>query len=530
MAVRGMSVDATRDWQAAEQFSAQGQVEQARPLYLGLLEDRAIAPYAHLRLSVAEQQAGDIRGAVGHALDAFGKAHADPALLEMLCKLLLRLGETRAALACANALLGMSASAGALAEVGKMLSDHMLPDAALSLLRRAMAEGMANAPAMQYLLGLNLMYAGDLGAAERALETSVRGNPGLAPAHWALAKMGNEAGRGDRIGRLRALLQGPDGNGNDASLLWYSLFHELDRDDQVAAAWPALEEAMRIRRRQVRYDEPAQEALFAEATQALRLAVDAPVDVATQGPAPIFIVGLPRSGTTVIEQALCREADVASVGELRDLPAQMRWVAERAGPFHVDAGLLQAVGRDQLRSLGERYLAHTQWRARGHAFFADKWPENYLAIGHILASLPNARVVCVRRGGADACFSNLKEWFAASYPYSYTQEEVARQYIRYEAFLRRVREVGSSRVAFVEYETFVRQPQVAIEALKLLLGLPGRTSPQPSESVPTASAVQVRSSVSTRHVGSWARYAAWLGPMLDELERGGFPQDREVAP
>ena len=330
MAVRGMSVDATRDWQAAEQFSAQGQVEQARPLYLGLLEDRAIAPYAHLRLSVADQQAGDIRGAVGHALDAFGKAHADPALLEMLCKLLLRLGETRAALACANALLGMSASAGALAEVGKMLSDHMLPDAALSLLRRAMAEGMANAPAMQYLLGLNLMYAGDLGAAERALETSVRGNPGLAPAHWALAKMGNEAGRGDRIGRLRALLQGPDGNGNDASLLWYSLFHELDRDDQVAAAWPALEEAMRIRRRQVRYDEPAQEALFAEATQALRLAVDAPVDVATQGPAPIFIVGLPRSGTTVIEQALCREADVASVGELRDLPAQMRWVAERA--------------------------------------------------------------------------------------------------------------------------------------------------------------------------------------------------------
>lgn len=521
-------MDVTRDWQLAEQLSAQGQVEQARALYLRLLDDRVVAPYAHLRLSVADLQAGNLRSAVRHALDAFRGAHADPALLEMLCKLLLRLGETHAALACANALLGMPASNGSLAEVGKMLSDHMLPDAALPLLRRAMAGGMANVPAMQYLLGLNLMYLGDLGAAEQALEACVRGNPGFAPAHWALAKIGNETGRGDRIRRLRSLLDGSDGNRDEASLLWYSLFHELDRDDQVAAAWSALEEAMRIRRRQVHYDESAQEALFAEATRALRLAVDTPMDAGVQGPIPIFIVGLPRSGTTVIEQALCREADVASAGELRDFPVQMRWVTGCVGSFRVDAELLKAVGCDNLRALGERYLAHTQWRARGHACFADKWPENYFAIGHILASLPHARVICVRRCGADACFSNLKEWFAsAAYPYSYTQEEVARQYIRYEAFLQRVREMGSSRVAFVEYETFVRQPEAEVNALKQQLDLPSRISPQAAVSIPTASAVQVRSAISTRHIGSWKRYGVWLGSMLETLACGGFHQDLE---
>lgn len=522
-----MDVDASRRWQEAEQLSAGGEEAQARALYAGLTSDPAIGPYAHLRLSVADQRAGDVRGAVAHALEAFRKAQADATLLEMLCKLLLRLGETHAALACANALPATRPTPGALAEVGKMLSDHMLPDAALPLLQRAMAAGMAGAPAMQYLLGLNQMYAGDLEAAERALEASVRGNPELAPAHWALAKLGVEDGRGARINRLKRLVAGAAGQGAEAALLWYSLFHELDRDGEPAQAWEALDTAMRLRRAQLRYDEAAQDALFEAAAQALKHPRDE-TRLQPAGPLPVFIVGLPRSGTTVIERALCAQADVASAGELRDLATQMRWVTQRAGSFNVDAGLLQAMAALPAGLLGERYLEHTRWRAHGQAFYADKWPENYLAIGHILASLPDARIVCVRRAPADACFSNLKEWFAASYPYSYTQEEVARQYGRYDRFLQKVRELANPRVAFVEYEAFVRQPDAAIAGIKLLLDLPDRSMSAARESVPTASAVQVRESVSTRHVGAWRRYAQWLAPMLDELDRSGYPQEVET--
>lgn len=380
---------------------------------------------------------------------------------------------------------------------------------------------------MQYLLGLNLMYAGDLQAAEQALEASVRGNPELAPAHWALAKLGVEDGRGARINRLKRLVEGVAGQGAEAALLWYSLFHELDRDGEPAQAWQALDTAMRLRRAQLRYDEAAQDALFEVAAQALRQP-RRETRLESVGPTPVFIVGLPRSGTTVIEQALCAQADVASAGELRDLAIQMRWVTQRAGAYNVDTGLLQAMTAMPAGLLGERYLEHTRWRAHGQAFYADKWPENYLAIGHILASLPDARIVCVRRAPADACFSNLKEWFAASYPYSYAQEEVARQYARYDRFLQQVREAANPRVAFVEYETFVRQPDAAIAGLKLLLDLPDRTISAARESVPTASAVQVRESVSTRHVGAWRRYAHWLAPMLGELARCGYPQDVEA--
>lgn len=517
------SVDMGRIWQEAERLSGLGEDAKAGALYICLLEDRSIAPYAHLRLSIAAQRTGDVRGSVQHALEAFGKSYADPVLLEMTCKLLLRLGETHAALACVNALLGMPTPPAFLAEVGKMLSDHMQPDAALACLQRAMAGGMSNLPAMQYLLGLNLMYAGELEQAEQALEASLLGNEELAPAHWALAKLGRVAGREMRIRRLKKLLTGESGKGGADSLLWYSLFHELDRSDQISEAWQALEKAMLIRRGQIRYDEATYEALFAEAIRALQYAGTAPSVISgNRGAAPVFVVGLPRSGTTVIEQALCAQADVASGGELRDLAIQMRWVTKRAGSYQIDSELLRSLDHEHLQVLGERYLAHTQWRARGHAFYTDKWPENYFAIGHILAAMPEARIICVRRGAADACFSNLKEWFAAAYPYSYSQQEVARQYMRYERFLDKVRELRSPRVAFVEYETFVRQPQRVVGGLKVLLDLPSRLTPLSFESVPTASAVQVRDGVSARHIGSWSRYEASLSPMLDELACGGF--------
>lgn len=513
-------MDVVQKWQDAEQLGAQGNVARARALYLQLIDEPSVASYAHLRLAVADQQVGNVRGAVFHALEAFGKANADPMLLEMLCKLLLQLGETHAALACANALPAVRPSAGALAEVGKMLSDHMLPSAALALLQRAMAAGMSDAPAMQYLLGLNLMYVGEFESAVQALEASLRGNPSLAPAHWALAKLASSNGRGARIGRLKRLLTGSAGG---EPLLWYSLFHELDGEDECGAAWNALETALRLRRRQVHYDEVAQKALFVEAERALQLPMSKKgMDAA--GSMPIFVVGLPRSGTTVIEQAICAQADVASAGELRDLAVQMRWVAQRAGSYHVDAELLRAMAGASGDLLGQRYLGHTQWRARGQAFYADKWPENYLAVGHILAALPRAKVVCVRRAAADVCFSNLKEWFASSYAYSYAQDEVARQCARYDNLLDKISAISDSRVMVVDYESFVDGPNAAIKDIKSRLDLPDRTLPVMHDAVPTASAVQVREKINSRHIGQWKRYATRLVPMLDELSRCGYSQ------
>ena len=523
--------DALRRWQHAERLSGDGQGEQARLLYASLFSDPMLSPLAHLRLALLDQRAGGLRGATDHALAAFTAAYADPDLMELLCKSLLQLGETHAALACASALAGMEASVEACAETGKMLSDHMLPEAALPLLSKAMANGLADAPALRYLVGLNLMYVGRLDDARRELEICVRGNPGMLPAHWALAKVGVPAQRGARIERLQRLRQDPAEGAGDAALLHYSLFHELDSADQVEPAWAALAYAMQLRRARVPYDEDAQDALFAAAADAVPEAGAAQVLASESyaGPQPVFVVGMPRTGTTVIEQHLCAHADVASAGELRDLALQARWVTDQAGSNQVDPALLDALRAAPLQELGQRYLAHTRWRANGHAWFADKWPENYLLIGQILRALPRARVLWVRRNAADACFSNLKEWFAGSYYYSYDMAETARQYARFDQLMSRVQALQHPRVAFIDYEAFVQAPDATIGGVIQTLSLPLRDSlrPHARATIATASAIQARGEVSARHVGAWRRYQQSLAPMLDELSRLGYPQTPE---
>ena len=521
---------ANQRWREAEHLSVGGFDELARPIYQTLIQDRTLAPYAHLRLCVLAQRKGEVRAAAGHALAAVQSAYADPELLELLCKILLRNGLTREALACATALAGLDASVSSLAEVGKQLSDHMLADAALPLLRQAMAKGLSNAPAMQYLLGLNLMYTGKHTLAHRALEASVMGNPDLAPAHWAVAKLGIADTRGSRIDRLRKALSRSSSSKADPALLGYALFHELDKEGELDDAWLVLEQAMRLRRAQVRYDETEQDALFEAATRALEHAQTyVPADAPSSGSEPIFVVGMPRSGTTLIEQHLCARIDAVSAGELRDLAAQLRWITQRAGPFHLDRELLQSIDPKQFEELGQRYLAHTRWRAQKHAHYIDKWPENYLGIGLILASLPNARVICVQRGAMDTCFSNLKEWFAASYYYSYDQAEVARQYARFDRFLSKLRQLQSERVTFVDYEQFVQQPDAAVQAIADALKLPIKPSPSETAAgtISTASAIQVRAGVSTKHIDAWRRYQQPLAPLRSELERLGIQHSGE---
>lgn len=521
-----MEADAAARWSEAERLNAAGRHQHARPLYAGLGSERMYAPLAHLRLSVLDQRAGDLRGATAQGLAAMSVAYGDPELLELLCKTLLPLGETRPALACAKALVGMDASLQAFAEVGKLLSDHMQPEAALPLLQRAVAKGLAGVPAVHYLLGLNLMYLGRLEEARTELERSVAGNPGFAPAHWALSKAGLPSRRGIRIDRLRLLLDRIESSAQDAPLLWYSLFKELDADDRPGEAWPALQTAMQLRRQQVPHDEATQDALFDAAARALEWASSPSAEAAVfDGPQPVFVVGMPRTGTTLIEQRLCAATDVASAGELRDLSVQMRWCAQQTGPFHIDLRLLDAVLPSHMRELGERYLAHTQWRAQGGSLYADKWPENYFAIGHILAAMPQARILCVARDPVDTCFSNLKEWFASSYYYSYDMAETARHYARFRRLMDRVEALGHPRVASVGYEAFVERPGDSIAAIAGALSLPARQEggATATPTIATASAVQARDAISRGHVGAWRRYSQQLQPLLAELERCGVP-------
>ena len=504
-------------WQAAEQHLRAGRHGQAIAGYRQLSQDPELGPLAHLRLSLVAHSLGRYRESVDEALAAHAARQPDPDLLEMIAKRLFRLGELEPAVAIATSPTILdSGRPELLAGLGKMLSFHMFPDHALQLLERARDLGQAS-PAQRYLIGLNLNYAGRVDEAQRVLEGCLRDEPGMATALWSLARIGREPGDGvDRVDRLRdALATRPDGHA-DLPMLYYALFTELDRRDDTEGAWRALEAGMRARRAMLQFDPAGEEALFEH------LGELGPVDAPGHdgdGPRPVFIVGMPRSGTTLLERMLGNHPDIADAGELTDFVRQMRYCADMDGDRLVDLALARrAEEAIDWAELGRRYLSRTQWRAGGKAVYTDKLPPNFMNIAYIARALPGARILHMVRGPMDTCFSNLKTLFAGAYPPSHDQAEMAGHYRRYRTLMARWHATFPGRILDVRYDELVQEPErVAAEVLEFI-GLPPAGGMSRIEAragtVATPSSAQVRERIHDRYIGQWRRYA----PYLDELK------------
>ncbi len=507
-------------WQNAEHKLKLKQYDLARASYERLVGEPELAPMARLRLSLIASSQGRYRDAVDEALAAFKARVDDPDLLEMIAKRLIMLGEMQAAVACATepSILA-TRNVSTVAELGKMLSDASFPAQSLQLLERARALGL-NTPVLGYLIGLDQMYIGDVESAQRELESCLRDEPGMPLALWTLAKLRREPGDGiDRVERLQTALAANEASKHPASpLLLYALFTELDRRDEIEPAWDALEKAMAVRRTSVRYDSNTEQALFDHLGT---LGPGEGLGHIDDGPRPVFIVGMPRSGTTLLERILGSHADVADAGELNDILWQLRWCADLAGDKFLDLGLARKAESIDWPELGRRYLAHTQWRAGGKTVYTDKMPANFTNIAYILRALPQARIVHMVRDPMDTCFSNLKELFAGAYPHSYDQVEMADHFRRYRMLMAHWHKAFPGRILDVRYGELVEAPdRIAREVLDFC-GLPWQDGLTAIENrtgtIATASAAQVREPIHQRYVGQWRRYESHLAPLRERL-------------
>lgn len=293
--------------------------------------------------------------------------------------------------------------------------------------------------------------------------------------------------------------------------------------DDIEGAWQALVQGMEARRRQVAYDAVAEARLF-DRLQARSVPATG-VAVSTTAPTPIFIVGMPRSGTTLLEQILARHPHVQDAGELRDMLCQLRWVCDRVGGPHLDEALCVEAEQADMGLLGRRYLEKTAWRANGRAFFTDKMPANFLLVDHIARALPQARILHMVRDPMEVCFSNLKELFVDAYPHTYDQREMAAHFIRYRGLMRHWHSRHPGRILDISYEDLVRAPEAAARRVLDFCGLawdPDVLAMGPrTSSVATASAAQVREPIHVRYVGQWRRYAHHLQPMQTALDEAG---------
>ena len=241
-------------------------------------------------------------------------------------------------------------------------------------------------------------------------------------------------------------------------------------------------------------------------------------------PDPIFIVGMPRAGSTLLEQILSTHSAVEGTTELPEIIAMAKDLRAEADSAEISvyAEVLAARSAAELREMGERYIERTRiHRKTDRPFFIDKMPNNFLHVGMIHAVLPNAKIIDARRHPLGCCFSNFKQYYARGQNFSYSLTDMGRFYRDYVELMAHFDEVLPGRVHRVIYERTVEDTEAEVRRLLAYCGLPFEPGClrffENERPVRTASAEQVRRPIYRDGVEQWRHYETWLGPLKDAL-------------
>ena len=371
----------------------------------------------------------------------------------------------------------------------------------------------------------NEMYRGHLDTAEQTLRRALEIDPKNPHAHWVLAGL-RRAKDDSHVRTIEKLLDDRRRPPQATAFLSYALGKQLEDLERWDDAFDAFARGAAARRTTIDFDEAGEEAMYA----ALRsiytegwLRGKAP---GHESPAPIFIVGQPRTGTTLIERVITSHSQVHSAGELRQFGNSVRRLTRYRGKGRFSEELVRRASTLDGKPLGAAYL-EASGKMRGDTpRFVDKLPPNYVYLPLILMALPRAKIIHVRRDPMDACFASFKQLFADAYKHSYEQREMARHHARYCRLMQHYREQFGGRYFEIFYEDAASDLETNARALIDYLELDWEDEclnfHAQAKAVTTASSVQVREPVHTRSIGRWRRYERQLEPMREELERHGI--------
>lgn len=375
-----------------------------------------------------------------------------------------------------------------------------------------------------YMEAMLLQFTGRLASAERALLHLLERWPDHGDAAVILVNLRRQTKASHHLDLLLRLVDQlpPAAEGDRKRALMHAkfesaIFKVLDDLGQYAAAWRALQASNN-----------RMHALFPYATESEAAVTDAIIEASSRmtssgavtptGPTPIFVVGMPRSGSTLLDQMLSAHSEVISAGEINDFQRQLHWAADIAP--RGNAGLmrvLERIDRIDFSEVGARYLMQTQWRACGHRFYVDKLPINIRMVPFIRRALPHAPILHLTRDPMDVCYSNLKIMFGSASPYCYDLESLAHYHGQYTRLVEHWQRAWPGAMLDIAYVDLVSRPKATLSRVLSYCGLAFEEAclhPERNRSsVATPSAAQVREPVNLRSVGQWKRYAEHLIPL-----------------
>ncbi len=371
----------------------------------------------------------------------------------------------------------------------------------------------------------NQIFTGELRQAQATLANVFALDPDNANAHWILAGT-RRATDSKHIDVLLPLASKFEQQPHSAAFVYYALGKEYEDLEQWEPAFDSFSKGAAARRQTLAFDEGAEQGLFEALKHACTTKWLAGCGRGNQDTSPIFVVGQPRTGTTLVERMISSHSAVHSAGELQQFGYSIRRLSNYSEAQRYSARLAEMAVELAPGALGDAYLQATI-KARGtRARFVDKLPLNYLFLPIIHAALPEAKIVHLQRHPMDACFASFKQLFADAYPHSYDQQEMARHHVRYHALMAIWRERFGDVFHDIAYEAVAADPEPQAQALFSYLDLEFEPDVlnfhQQKQAVATASAVQVREPVHTRSVGRWRRYERQLEPMREILSDAGI--------
>ncbi len=241
---------------------------------------------------------------------------------------------------------------------------------------------------------------------------------------------------------------------------------------------------------------------------------------------PMFIVGLPRTGTTLTDRILSSHSKVESLGETQFMQMVLRQISGVSSVESMNAAMIEGAAAKDIEQIGRDYLQTVQYRLGDKPMFIDKLPYNFLFLGFIAKAYPHARIVHLRRNPMDSCFSMYKQVFTWAYKFSYSLENLGRYYVAHERLRQHWLETLGDRVIEVQYENLVKDQEKQTRILLDRMGLEFEEAcldfEQNKAASTTASSVQVRERMHSRSVDRWTHFAEELQPLRSYLEQNGI--------
>lgn len=526
-------MSADKLWQEAEAATDRKDFVRAEKLYRRALAQRKDHAASWLGLSTVLSRRGAHCEAHAAALRAYELRPSIAPLIYATGQRLRYFHEFERLVDCLSApALAARAPAQIVAKAAVMLSSIGAHDEAARLVDQALQREPLDASAL-HVRGNFHLFNGDVEQAEAAYEASLRSDPTLFQNSLMLAGARPVTADRNHVERLRQQLSKAKPRGTGEVYLGYALHKELHELGRYEESWQALARACADKRRQVQYS-PSEPVELVESIEQLctseYLAAASGVE---QRHVPIFIVGMHRSGTTLLERMLAGHSQVGDAGETSAFHAQLELALDRAAPAGIDAAFARLMKDADHDAIARGYAGSARWLSRGNAFFTEKLPQNFFNVGFIAKAMPQARFLHLVRDPVDTCFSNLRTLFSGAALYSYDQAELGAFFLLYQRMMRHWHSVLPGRVLDISYDELVQDPAAMAQRVAAHCGLafePGMVDiGRASGTVATPSATVARQGFRRDRGRAWQPYAAHLETLIATLGPAYEPADAAVA-